>query len=290
MNYKHLEVVPLTPTTGAEIRGVDLSGPVPDEVFAEIRQALLRHLFIYFRDQDLNPETFGAVGKRFGELENEPFIPKLEGHSGIHHFRGVNAGQLTVQNLRWHVDHSYREHPSLGAALYAVDVPQSGGDTLFANMYAAYDALSDEMKRVIAPLYATHDILSYALKSGHRSTVTGEQIDQLKMMRSKFPQVEHPLVCRHPETGRPYLYVNQCWVVGIRGMTAEESKGILDFLHWHTTRPEFQCRFHWENRTFGMWDNRCVLHSPIGDHVGRRAMLRLAIASEEVPVRYAQAA
>lgn len=290
MDYQHIEVIPLTPTTGAEIRGVDLSRPLPDEVLAEMKRALREHLFIFARGQTLTPESFGGVGRRFGPLEDEPFIPKLEGHSGIHQFRGVTPGQLTVQNLRWHVDHSYRRHPSLGAALYAVDVPPSGGDTLFANMYSAYDALSEEMKRIITPLWAAHDILSYALRSGHRSMTTPEQIDQLRAMRVRFPQVEHPLVCRHPESGRPYLYVNQCWVVGIRGMSTEESRGILDFLHEHTTRPEFQCRFHWENGTFGMWDNRCVLHSPIGDYAGRRAMHRLAIASEEEPVRWAEAA
>lgn len=290
MEYQHVEVIPLTPTTGAEIRGVDLSKPVSDAVMAEIKQALWQHLMVFFRNQELTPESFGAFGKRFGALEDEPFIPKLEGHSGIHQFRGVSAEQLTVQNLRWHVDHSYRPHPSLAAALYAVDVPKAGGDTLFANMYSAYEALSPEMKRIVDPLYAAHDILRYGLSSGHHSLATTAQIDLLKRMREKFPQVEHPVVCRHPETGRPYLYVNPCWVVGIRGLTPDESKPLLDFLHAHTTKPEFQCRFHWENGTFGMWDNRCVLHSPIGDHIGRRAMHRLAISSEESPLPYRLAA
>ena len=284
MAYQHIEVIPLTPSTGAEIRGVDLSQPMRDEVLAEVQQALWQHLMVYFRDQDLDPGRLGDVGKQFGELHDEPFIPKLKGHSGIHHFRGVTGNQLTVQNLRWHVDHSYAAVPTMGAALYAVDVPPSGGDTLFANMFMAYDALSDEMKRIVDPLYAVHDILSYGLASGHHSLATTQQIDMLKTMRDKFPQVEHPVVCRHPETGRRYLYVNPCWVVGIRGMTDDESRGILSFLHEHTTKPEFQCRFHWENGTFGMWDNRSVLHSPIGDHIGRRAMLRLAIGADEAPV------
>ena len=248
MAYQHIEVIPLTPSTGAEIRGVDLSRPMSDEVLAEVRQALWQHLMVYFRDQELDPDSFGAVGKQFGELHDEPFIPKLKGHSGIHHFRGVTGNQLTVQNLRWHVDHSYAAVPTMGAALYAVDVPPSGGDTLFANMFMAYDALSDEMKRIVDPLYAVHDILSYGLASGHHSLATTQQIDLLKTMRDKFPQVEHPVVCRHPETGRRYLFVNPCWVVGIRGMTDDESRGILSFLHEHTTRPEFQCRFHWGKR------------------------------------------
>lgn len=284
MNYQHIEVIPLTPSAGAEIRGVDVARPLSPAALAEVRQALAQHLFIYFRQQQLDPERFAAFGQQFGELHDEPFIPKLEGHAGIHHFRGLSAGQLTVQNLRWHVDHSYAAVPTMGAALYAVDIPACGGDTLFANMYRAYDALSDEMKRVLEPLYAVHDILSYGLSSGHHSLATTKQIDMLKTMRDRFPQVEHPVVCRHPETGRRYLFVNPCWVVGIRGMTAEESRGLLSFLNEHTTKPEFQCRFHWENGTLGMWDNRCVLHSPIGDYTGRRAMLRLAIGAHEAPI------
>jgi len=288
MNYKHIEVIPLTPSTGAEIRGVDLSKPLADEVMAEIKQALWQHLMIYVRDQKLDPDSFAAAGMQFGPLHDEPFIPKHESKEGVHQFRGVNANQLSVQSLRWHVDHSYAAKPTMAGVLYATDVPQSGGDTLFANMYRAYDALSDEMKRILEPLYAVHDILSYGLASGHHSLKTTKQIDSLKFMRDKFPQVEHPVVCRHPETGRPYLFINPCWVVGFRGMTTEESAGLLSFLNAHTVKPEFQCRFHWENGTFGMWDNRCVLHSPIGDHIGRRAMLRIAIGTDQAPIPYMQ--
>jgi len=288
VSYQHIEVIPLTPSTGAEIRGVDLSKPLAGEVLAEIRQALWEHLMIYVRDQDLDPDSFAATGLQFGPLHDEPFIPKHESKEGVHQFRGVNANQLSVQSLRWHVDHSYAAQPTMAGVLYATDVPQSGGDTLFANMYKAYDALSDEMKRVLEPLYAVHDILSYGLASGHHSLKTTKQIDNLKIMREKFPQVEHPVVCRHPETGRPYLFINPCWVVGFRGMTTEESAGLLSFLNAHTVKPEFQCRFHWENGTLGMWDNRCVLHSPIGDHIGRRAMLRLAIGADHAPIPYIQ--
>lgn len=290
MAYQHIQVIALTPTTGAEIRGVDLARPMPGPVLAEVWEALRQHLFVYFRDQKLDADSFGAFGRQLGHLHEEPFIPKLEGKEGIHHFRGVNANQLTVQNLRWHVDHSYAAQPTKAAALYAVDVPAAGGDTLFANMYSAYAALSPEMKRILDPLYAVHDILRYGLSSGHHSLATTQQIDMLKQMREKFPQVEHPVVCRHPETGRPYLFVNPCWVTGIRGLTADESRPLLEFLHAHTTKPEFQCRFHWENGTVGVWDNRCVLHSPIGDHIGRRAMLRVAIGADTAPLAWQQAA
>jgi len=290
MTVQQIEIRSLTPATGAEIRGVDLSRPVTDTIMSAIHEALQQHLMVYFRGQDLTPESFGVFGRRFGTLAEEPFIPPLEGYPGIHQFRGVSPDKLTVQNLGWHVDHSYRVHPSWAAALYAVDVPASGGDTLFANMYSAYDALSDRMKKILEPLSAVHDILSYALKSGHHSLASTERIESLKKMRDRFPQVEHPIVCRHPETGKPYLYVNPCWVVGIAGMPVEEGRGIIDFLHRHTTRPEFQCRLHWENGTVGMWDNRCVLHSPIGDHIGRRAMLRLAIRSTARPAGYCRAA
>jgi taurine dioxygenase len=290
MGYQHIEVIPLTPTTGAEIRGVDLSKPMPAPVLAEVWTALRDHLMVFFRGQKLDADSFGAFGRQLGELHEEPFIPKLEGKEGIHHFRGVDPNKLTVQTLKWHVDHSYAVQPTKAAALYAVDVPASGGDTLFANMYSAYAALSPEMKRIVDPLYAVHDILHYGISSGHHSLATPKQIDMLKVMREKFPQVEHPIVCRHPETDKPYLFINPCWVSGIRGLTADESRGLLEFLNAHTTKPEFQCRFHWENGTVGMWDNRCVLHSPIGDHIGRRAMLRLAIGADEAPLPYRKAA
>ena len=288
MNYQHIEVIPLTPSAGAEIRGLDLSKPLPPEALAEIRQAITDHLMVYFRDQDLDADSFTAFGTQIGPLHDEPFIPKHESNEGLYQFRGVTEQQLTVQNLRWHVDHSYAEKPTFAGILYATDVPPSGGDTLFANMYSAYEALSDEMKRILDPMYAVHDILSYGIKSGHRSMRSEKDIDMLKYMRGKFPQVEHPVVCRHPETDRPYLFLNPCWVVGFRGMTAEESDGLLSFLNAHITRHEFQCRFHWENGTVGMWDNRCVLHSPGLDYIGKRAMLRLAIDCDHKPIPYVQ--
>lgn len=286
MAYQHIEVIPLTPTTGAEIRGVRLDRPVPAPVLAEINAALDAHLMVFIRGQALDADSFGAFGAQLGELHDEPFIPRLPGKNGIHHFRGVSGDRLTVQNLRWHVDHSYAAVPTRAAALYAVDVPPAGGDTLFANMYAAYAALSPTMKAIIEPLHAVHDILHYALSSGHHSLATTQQIDMIRQMRAKFPQVEHPVVCRHPDSGRPYLFVNPCWVTGIRGLTTEESRPLLEFLSAHATKPEFQCRLHWENGTVGIWDNRVVLHSPIGDHVGRRAMLRVAIGADQGPLPY----
>jgi len=289
MSYQHIEVIPLTPSAGAEIRGVDLSKPLSNEVLAEVRQAMWDHLMIFFRDQKLDPDSFVAFGEQIGPLHEEPFIPKHKTKEGLYQFRGVSKEQLTVQSLRWHVDHSYAEKPTLCGVLYATDVPPSGGDTLFANMYSAYDALSDEMKRILEPMYAIHDILSYGLKSGHHSIQTAQQIDNLKFMREKFPQVEHPVVCRHPQTGRPYLFLNPCWVVGFRGMTTDESDGLLNFLNTHILKHEFQCRLHWENGTVGMWDNRCVLHSPGLDHVGKRTMLRLAIDCDHKPIPYFQA-
>ncbi|MEZ5566628.1 MAG: TauD/TfdA family dioxygenase [Gammaproteobacteria bacterium] len=288
MNYQHIEVVPLTPRIGAEIRGVDLSQPMAAPVMAEVRQALWDHLMLYFRNQSLDADTFTAFGKQIGPLHDEPFIPKHASKEGLYQFRGVTTQQRSVQSLRWHVDHSYAAKPTLAGVLYATDVPASGGDTLFANMYAAYDALSDEMKRILDPMYAIHDILSYGLSSGHYSMQTPQQIESLKWMREKFPQVEHPVVCRHPETGRPYLFLNPCWVVGFRGLSTEEGAGLLSALNAHLLKTEFQCRFHWQNGTVGMWDNRCVLHSPGLDYVGPRAMLRLAIDCNHQPIPWVE--
>jgi taurine dioxygenase len=277
MTYRHIEVQPMTGGLGAELFGVDLSKPLSDDQFDEIHQALLDFIFIALPDQKLTPENFGAFGSRFGELEDETFIPKLEGHKGIHQFRGVSGDRLTTQNLGWHVDHSYKEVPSMGAMLYAVDVPDFGGDTLFVNQYKAYEALSPRMKNIIGELEGIHDVLHYGMQSGLFPLDKAESFGRLQKMRERLPQVTHPLVCTHPETGRKYIYVNQCWTVGIEGLNTDESRGILEFLFRHTTQPRFQCRFRWHNGTLGMWDNRCALHSGIPDYAGKRAMYRLSI-------------
>ncbi|MBL8643135.1 MAG: TauD/TfdA family dioxygenase [Rhodospirillaceae bacterium] len=269
----------LTGALGAEVGGIDLSRPLSPSLKAELDQAILEHSVLVFRNQSLSPTQLKQLGHQFGEIEDEPFIPKLEGHKGVYLLSGAGGARLTTQNLHWHVDHSYREIPSYGTFLYAVDVPEVGGDTMFASMSKAYEALSPAMQRIAEGLVVIHDVLQYGLQAGHMSLARPEFIGRLQGMRSVYPQIEHPLVCTHPETGRKFLYINPAWAAGIKGMSPQESQALLSFLNVHATQqPKLQCRVRWENKTLVFWDNRCVQHSPIADYTDARVMHRVAIA------------
>jgi taurine dioxygenase len=268
----------LTGALGAEISGVDLSAPLPSSQMAAIRQAFLDHSVLIFRDQALSPGALADLGRQFGELEEEPFIPKLEGHPGVYQLTGAGGARLSTQNLHWHADHTYREIPSLGTILYGVSVPEVGGDTVFANMYLAYEGLSDTLRPIVDNLVVIHDVLQYGITSGHLSSNKPEALDRLVKMRTRFPAVEHPMVCTHPETGRKFLFINPAWTIGIKGMTTAESRPLLDMLNAHATQPKYQCRVRWDNGTAVMWDNRCLQHAAIADYAGPRHMYRVAIA------------
>lgn len=268
----------LTGAMGAELQGVDLSQPIDPPTFAAIHQALLDHQVLVFRDQKLERQHIAAFGKLWGELEVEPFIPNKDGlDDRVYTMTGASAKRLSTQKLGWHVDHSYQKNPSFGAVLYGVDVPEVGGDTLFANMAMAYDELSPAMRAFLADKKAIHDVLSYGMQSGHLTTAEVEGLEKMVKMRRAMPQVAHPLVATHPETGRKFLYLNQAWTVAIQDLTLEESKAILGYLNQHAVQPKFQCRVRWRNGTVVMWDNRCVQHSPTADYDAPRIMLRVAI-------------
>jgi len=269
----------LTGALGAEITGVDLTKPLSPESMAAVREAFLAHSVLVFRNQVLSPGALADLGRQFGELEEEPFIPKLEGFPGVYQLTGAGAGaRLSTQNLHWHADHTYREIPSLGTILYGVSVPEIGGDTVFANMYLAYDGLSDVMRRIADQLTIVHDVLQYGISSGHLASNKPEALQRLVMMRTRFPAVEHPLVCTHPETGRRFLFINPAWAIGIKGMTTNEARPLLDMFNAHATQPKYQCRVRWSDNTAVMWDNRCLQHAAIADYTGARHMYRVALA------------
>jgi taurine dioxygenase len=181
------------------------------------------------------------------------------------------------------VDHSYQKNPSFGAMLYAVDVPAVGGDTLFASNYLSYEGLSQPMKDFLADKIAIHDVLQYGLNSGHHSTATPQALQMLMKMRERFPQTEHPLICKHPETGRTMLYLNHAWTVAIKGLKKNESDAVLNMLKEHSTKNVYCCRFRYRKGSLMFWDNRAVQHSPNSDYSGQRLMLRLALHSDWQP-------
>lgn len=278
-----LDIRPMTGALGCEIIGVDVNN-LDEPTFAAVHQAFLDYSVVVFRDQDVTPEQFAEFGKRFGKLEDEPFVPNKTDTPGVYFFRGAGGTKkLSSQNLGWHMDHSYQKNPSLGAMLYAIDVPKAGGDTLFANSYLSYEYLSEPMKEFLEGKLGIHDVLHYGIESGHFAISSVEALERLAAMRKRFPQVEHPLICAHPETGRKMLYINKGWTTGIKGLHPKESKAILDMLKEHSLQDRFQCRVRWYNKTLMMWDNRCVQHSPNVDYHEPRNMLRIALHSDWVP-------
>ena len=273
-----LEIRPMTGALGAEVRGIDFSAPLSDQEIESVEAALSAHLVLYFPDQELEPDDLKVMAGYFGELEKERFIPPLEGYPGVHVLKGISKSKLTTQNLIWHVDHSYKPEPSFGGVLYAVDVPSSGGDTMFSSMYKAYDALSETMKKYLEGLVAVHDVVAYGLRSGLFETEDTRQA----ILRMPLPS-EHPLVCTHPETGRKMLYVNEAWTTKIKDLSPLESKSILAFLFEHATQQEFQCRVRWQNKGLLLWDNKAVQHRGVPDYEGPRLMHRVAIQGNWKP-------
>lgn len=279
-----LEVRPLTGALGCEIYGVNLA-TLDEPTFRQIHQAFLDHSAVMFHDQKLTQEQFAAFGRRFGELEVEPFLPHKADVPGVYYLRGApkDSKILSTQNLGWHADHSYQTNPSLGAMLYAVDVPAHGGDTLFASNYLSYETLSPAMQAFLDDKVGVHDVLQYALNSGHGSTATVKAIEVLKAMRERYPQIEHPLVCRHPETGRKMLYLNCAWTTAIKDLTHAESEAILGMLKRHSVKDVFCARFRYRPGSLMLWDNRALQHSPNSDYTGKRLMWRLALHSNWQP-------
>jgi len=269
--FRHLSLLPLSPTIGAEISGVDLREPLDDETFSEVRRAFLDYKVIFFRDQDVTAEQHVAFARRFGELELHPFLPHAEGCPEVVVF-AKDERVRGVENI-WHSDVSWREAPALGAVLRAREVPAVGGDTLFADMGAAYEGLSDELKERIAPLRAVHDF----------SQTFGAFLspDELARRRAEYPPALHPVVRTHPETGQKSLYVNAIFTSHIVGLEAAESEALLESLFRRAWVPEVQCRFRWRKNSIACWDNRAVQHYAASDyHPQRRVMERVSIIGD----------
>jgi taurine dioxygenase len=257
---------------GAEIGGVKLRPDLPDAVIAELRRLWLKHLVLFFRNQELAPQDLAAVARRFGEVVHYPFLKGLDEAPEVIQVAKLEHETVNFGGL-WHTDTAYLTEPPMASMLIAREVPPYGGDTLFASLYAAYDALSDGMKQMLAPLRAVNSS-SKAEKSRTRE-------DRGPNETPRVLEAEHPVVRTHPETGRKALYVNGGHTLRFVGMTDAESAPLLEYLFAHQVRPEFTCRFHWEPGSIAFWDNRCALHNPINDYHGfRRVMHRVTLAGD----------
>lgn len=271
MRNSQIDVRPIAGSMGAELHGVDLSH-VDDSTFGEIHQALLDHGAIFFRDQKITPPQQMAFAKRWGEIHLHPHMPCLPDNPGI--IEIVKKEDDTVAfGGNWHTDQMFTDTPARVTMLYAKQVPAAGGDTLYANLYQAYDTLSDGMKAMIEDL---RTISQYDKKKKRPAFMTPTEMDV------PAPEVEHPLVRRHPETGRKALYISYEGITRrIAGMTEAESRPILSYLLNHAIRPEFTCRFRWQVGSLAVWDNRRALHFPINDYNGhRRVMHRITVKGE----------
>ena len=278
-DYERISVHPLSGVLGAEIEGVDLRQPFDKPTFAEICRAFLEHYVLFFRDQQLEPAELLAFGRQLGELNILQPLVGPDGHPEIMRVTKELGDDYAVGTV-WHSDAPYAEIPPKASALYAVEVPEKGGDTLFANMYAAYDALSGPMQERLAKLTAINEgPYIYTARGG------GPQFsarDDARMEGdSVYSKAVQPVIRTHPETGKRVLYVNPAHTRAVEGLTAEESAALLDFLYRHGARPEFVFRFHWRPGSLALWDNRCTWHYAANDYPGeRREMLRLTIKGD----------
>ena len=271
-----IDIRPVAGTIGAEILGIDLAHELGDESVAAIRQAWLKHLVIFFRDQTLPPESFLRVARRFGEVVEYPFVKGIEGFPEITPVIKLEHEKVNFGGL-WHSDTAYLERPPMATMLIAREVPPFGGDTLFANMYLAYETLSDGMKRLLDGLVAVNS----SAKADVTKTREDRMRDGAREDAKKQYTAEHPVVRTHPETGRKALYINGGHTVRFKDMTEQESAPLLQFLLGHATRPEFTCRFRWDVGSIALWDNRCTQHNPINDYHGfRRVMHRVTLAGD----------
>jgi taurine dioxygenase len=276
MTKSRLEVRPLSGAIGAEIFGVDLAEAQGDDTIREIRAALLEHIVIFFRDQELSPQQLLALAERFGEPAEYPLIKGLpecplvlpvikEPHERTN-FGGI-----------WHSDTAYLERPALGTLLYALQTPPAGGDTMFANMYLAYETLSDGMRRLLEGLRGVN-------VAGKPVTLKTREEMQSKRGTAADPEAisaVHPVVRTHPETGRRALYVNFAHTLRFEDMTEEESEPLLSYLFAHLIKPEFTCRFRWRPGSLAFWDNRASQHYPLNDYHGhRRVMHRVTLIGD----------
>lgn len=275
-----MELLPLTGRLGAEVRGVDLSESLDDDTVAAIRAAFNEHHVLFFRAQSWDPDQQLAFGRRFGELDTHPFVEGNETHPEL---LDVITEPDDVVNFGggWHTDVTFLPEPDLGSILYAVEVPAVGGDTLFANQHAAYNALSDTMKELLDGLRATHSAGPQYAEGGYST--------RSKAMRTRNAEraastVTHPVVRTHPETGRRALYVNRAFTTGIVGMHPRESAALLRFLHEQATQEAWTCRFRWEPGSIAMWDNRSVQHYAMFDYAGRRRHMRRVTIKGDTPV------
>jgi len=278
--YRTIETRRIAGALGAEVTGVDLSQDLPPEVLAEIRAALLDHLVIFFPGQSLTPERQLAFARHWGEIHLHPFMAGMPDCPEVLEIRKTPSDKRNFGGS-WHTDQMFSPKPAMGTMLYAQQVPSVGGDTMFSNQYQAYDALSDGMKRMLSRMKAV--CVGDKKRGGisrvdyNAATIAMKTVEPPKDVQTTSV---HPVIRTHPETGRKSLYIGN-HVHAFEGMTEDESRPMIDYLRNHSVRPEFTCRFRWQNGSLAFWDNRCTQHFAVNDYPAEtRVMHRVTVCGD----------
>ncbi len=275
-----MNIQPLSGALGAEVKGISLKA-LDDAGWRRIHEAFLAYAVLAIRDQALAPDDMMRVGERFGEPCFYPFVTGIEGYPHI--FEVVKEERETTNfGGNWHSDTTYLARPPAATLLYAMETPTHGGDTLFSNATAAYEALSEGMRRMLDGLVGVN---SAGLKYGGGRSKMHRGIGGMKVHDTDDAEqyeAEHPVVRTHPETGKKALYLSRSHTLRFRGMSEDESRPLVEWLQAHQTRPEFTCRVRWQPGTLTIWDNRCTQHCAVNDYHGqRRRMRRLTVGAQE---------
>lgn len=278
-SFTHFAARPVTGALGAEIRGLSLGGDLPEPVIDELHRALLEFKVLFFRDQALDNDRHLAFARRFGMPQGPGAIPQAEGYPMIRRQQYDQYSQIG-SDVNFHADDSFRTYPSKFSILHGIDMPVAGGDTIWVDMEKAYAALSEPMKKFIDGLTAEHNLL----KSFGMGILKQYGAKAVENMLKRNPPAVHPLVRVHPDTGRRSIYANELLTDRVIELGKEESDNLLQFLLRHSYRPEFECRFRWENNSVAMWDNRCTQHRGINDFFPAfRLMQRIPLVDERRP-------
>ena len=280
ISYEQITVSPIAGALGAEISGVDLGQDLGNQLFQEIHDALMEHQVIFFRDQDISPSEHVAFARHFGSLQVHPFTPNLEDHPEVLILESKKDARSAAN--QWHSDVPFAEEPPLGSVLLSRICPEHGGDTMWANMYDAYDALSPSMKRYLDGMIAVHSADGAKFETLHQDD--GAKQDSIQDARQVMQPVEHPVVRTHPVTGRKALFVNAIFTQRLRGVPRKESKMVLDHLYEHIKTPELSCRFRWQKNSIAFWDNRCTQHYAIADYGDVHRLMHRVTVNGDRPV------
>ncbi|MEY2444827.1 MAG: taurine dioxygenase [Ilumatobacteraceae bacterium] len=280
----HATIHPVAPSCGAEVVGIDLSDPSP-ETMSLVSRALADHAVLFVRDQDLTPDAQVALTRRFGAALRVPYIAALAEHPDIVAvLKEADERNISTFGGTWHSDFSFLDEPPSLTLLYALELPEVGGDTLWSSQYAAYDSLSTGMKRLLEPLNAIHTAWPHGTRGPAAGTAVSRSVVMTRNDPSADREVVHPVVRTHPVTGRRALFVNPVYTQRFEDMTVEESQPLLQHLFAHATKAELTCRLRWAPGTLAIWDNRCLLHLAINDYDGSRRLLHRTTVVGERPV------